>query len=372
MQYLRSSYELPAVNHEVQTHVADGSFKNIEEIARRAGVEGRLFALTDSNVHVNYASEIGGTKNQSDGFAYKTRVVPAGEGSKDAETWIEIMQWLAEAGANRKDALVAVGGGVVGDLGGFAASTYNRGVGLVQVPTSLLAMVDASIGGKTGIDLGGKNKTGTFYHPLCVIADPMVLGTLGEREYMEGLGEVAKYAILDQGFMDYVEAISKNDIRSRRTDVTGELVARCVAMKSDFVSKDPYEQNKSGGRVLLNYGHTYGHAIEAATGYSKYLHGEAVAIGMQFALLLSQYLNILTDDTLITRQTELLNQLQLPSTINPDLLSPATILPEMSKDKKNTEAGDKVRFVLPKRVGEFVVEQVDIDDIIAFMQVLAR
>jgi 3-dehydroquinate synthase len=324
-------------------------------------------------VHAHYGSEIGDMPRRPDGFAHGVKVVPAGEGSKDVDTWASVIEWLAVSGANRKDALVAVGGGVVGDLGGFVASTYNRGIDLVQVPTSLLAMVDASIGGKTGIDLGGKNKTGSFYHPKCVIADPCVLTTLGEREYIEGLGEVAKYAVLDQDFMTYIEGVSDYDIADRRMDVLGELVSRCVQMKSGYVQDDPYEQNKNGGRVLLNYGHTYGHAVEAVTGYNEYLHGEAVAIGMQFALLLSKDLNILTDDSLIERQTALLQRLRLPHEIDTSLLDPNTILPEMAKDKKNTEAGNaKVRFVLPKRVGEFAVEQVDAADITQLLISLSR
>jgi 3-dehydroquinate synthetase len=129
IQYLNGSYKIPEHQHEVQTHVVDGIFNNVGEIARESGVEGRLFVLTDSNIYAHYASEIGGTQNQTEGFAHKTKVVPPGEGSKDLETWANVIKWLAESGANRKDALVAVGGGgVIGDLGGFAASTYNREV----------------------------------------------------------------------------------------------------------------------------------------------------------------------------------------------------------------------------------------------------
>ncbi len=207
--------------------------------------------------------------------------IPAGESSKCLEQLGRVLEHAVGAGLDRKSVLVALGGGVVGDLGGFAAAVYLRGISFLQVPTSLLAMVDSAVGGKTGINLPqGKNLVGAFYQPVAVTVNLQTLQTLPEREYRSGLAEVVKYGIIhDAAFFDLLEREQAALLR-RDPSVLGQIVARCCEIKAEIVSRD---EREGGLRAILNYGHTFGHAIEAVCGYGTYLHGEAISLGMVYA-----------------------------------------------------------------------------------------
>ncbi len=250
----------------------------------------------------------------------KTIVVPPGEGSKRIPTFERVLESLAEAGADRSTPVVAWGGGVVGDLAGFAAGSYMRGVPLIQVPTSLLAMVDSSVGGKVGIDLAaGKNLAGAFVAPKDVYVATEFLATLPEREFRAGMAEVIKYGfIMDAPLLDTLGG----DLQP--------LVARCIALKVRVVDEDPYET--LGRRAILNFGHTVGHAIEHATGYGPVLHGEAVAIGMVVESRLAHLLGLAREE-LSSEVERVLAQHGLPTRI-PEGLTPEQLLAAMRRDKK--------------------------------------
>lgn len=250
----------------------------------------------------------------------KAIVVPPGEGSKRIATYERVLESLAEAGADRSTPVVAWGGGVVGDLAGFAAGTYMRGVPLIQVPTSLLAMVDSSVGGKVGIDLAaGKNLAGAFVAPKDVYVATEFLATLPEREFRAGMAEVIKYGfIMDAPLLDTLG----RDLEP--------LVSRCIALKVRVVDEDPYET--LGRRAILNFGHTVGHAIEHATGYGPVLHGEAVAIGMVVESRLAHLLGLAREE-LSSEVERVLAQHGLPTRI-PEGLTPEQLLAAMRRDKK--------------------------------------
>ena len=273
--------------------------------------------------------------------------VPAGESSKCMEQLAKLYDALYELAADRQTCVVAVGGGVIGDLAGFAAATYNRGLPLVMVPTSLLAMVDSSVGGKTGINHPkGKNLIGAFHQPGGVWIDLAYLRTLPEREYLSGLAEVVKYGvILDAEFFNYLEA-NATKVRDRKSDALPFVVSRCCRLKADVVEKDEYET--TGLRAILNYGHTFAHAFETLAGYGTLLHGEAVAIGMMYAAKLANKLNLIGAD-FVERQRKLLEALWLATSPHVEFATDEMIA-VMRRDKKT--AGGKLRFILPTRIGE--------------------
>src|SRR5262245_1792035 len=273
--------------------------------------------------------------------------VPPGEASKCMEQLAKLYDALYDLAADRKTCVVAVGGGVIGDLAGFAAATYNRGLPLVMVPTTLLAMVDSSVGGKTAINHPkGKNLIGAFHQPSAVWIDLAFLRTLPEREYLSGLAEVVKYGvILDAEFFNYLEA-NATKVRDRKSDALPFVVSRCCRLKADVVEKDEYET--TGLRAILNYGHTFAHAFETLAGYGTLLHGEAVAIGMMYAAKLANKLNLIGAD-FVERQRKLLEALWLATSPHVEFATDEMIA-VMRRDKKT--AGGKLRFILPTRIGE--------------------
>ena len=252
---------------------------------------------------------------------------------------------LLELGADRKTLVVAVGGGVIGDLAGFAAATYARGVAFAQVPTTLLAQVDSSVGGKVGINLPlAKNIVGAFWQPVAVLIDTKTLATMPAREYRSGLAEVVKYGvILDADFFAQLERDAAA-LLAQRQDVLEKVIARCCRLKADVVEAD--EREETGLRAVLNYGHTFAHALEAIAGYGELLHGEAVSIGMMCAARLARRLGRI-DDEFVQRQEKLLVALKLPVAV--PKLDTDELMAAMVHDKK-TEHG-KLRFVLPTRMG---------------------
>jgi 3-dehydroquinate synthase len=271
--------------------------------------------------------------------------MPAGEASKTLPVFGEAIDAIARAGARRDATVYALGGGVVGDLAGFAAAAWMRGVDCVQLPTTLLAMVDSSVGGKTAVDLPqGKNLVGAFHPPRAVLADTAALRTLPPRELRAGLAEVVKYgAIVDAGFLDWLEAHA-DALLAMDDDTLAEAIARSCVHKAAIVERDPFEH---GERALLNFGHTFGHAIETEQGYGGLIHGEAVAVGMVQAARLSERLGLAgAADT--ARLRALLQRFGLP-VAPPGGLDPDALIGHMRLDKK-TQAGG-LRFIVWEGAG---------------------
>ena len=268
------------------------------------------------------------------------QVIAAGEASKTLDNFARLIDALAGLGATRDACVLALGGGVVGDLAGFAAACWMRGIDCVQLPTSLLAMVDSSVGGKTGLDLdAGKNLVGAFHPPVAVLADTDALRTLPPRELRAGFAEVVKYgAIGDAAFLDWLDAHA-DALLAGDGDALAEAISRSCAHKAAIVERDPFER---GERALLNFGHTFGHAIEAEQAYAGLNHGEAVAVGMALAARLSARLG-LAGEADARRLATLLARFGLPAAIPPGL-DPGALLALMRLDKKATAGG--LRFVL--------------------------
>jgi 3-dehydroquinate synthase len=283
-------------------------------------------------------------------------VLPDGEAFKTLEQTTRVFDALASMGASRDACIVALGGGVIGDLAGFAAACWMRGIDFLQMPTTLLAMVDSSVGGKTGVNLpAGKNLVGAFHQPCAVFADTSALDTLPGREYRAGLAEVVKYGALgDAEFFAWLEQHAQA-LNARDTDTVAEAIARCCAHKAAIVARDETER---GERALLNFGHTFGHALETECGYGTLLHGEAVAIGMCQAATLSAQLGMAgTADG--PRLAALLATLGLP-VASPAGLDPDALLAHMRLDKKNL--GGRLRLILWRGIGRAeIVGDVDED-----------
>ena len=309
--------------------------------------------ITDENVQRPYADRVAENVVTS-GANVDLLVVEPGEPSKSLDTATSLWETLLELGTDRTSVVLAVGGGVVGDLAGFIAATYARGIAMVQLPTTLLAQVDSSVGGKVGVNLpGAKNIVGAFWQPLGVLIDTDVLSTLPGREYRAGLAEVVKYGvILDADFFSYLED-NAEAISQQRPDVLRYVIARCCRLKADVVQAD--EREETGLRAVLNYGHTFCHAIEAVTGYDRFLHGEAVSVGMLCAARLAGSLGRV-DAKFTRRLHNLLSALGLPLEV-PDV-DHKTLLDVMQRDKKVQHG--KLRFVLPTRIGHVeLVSDVD-------------
>lgn len=278
-----------------------------------------------------------------------------GEGAKTSAELARTWETLAQARIDRAGVIFAVGGGVIGDLAGFCAATFLRGIDFVQVPTTLLAMVDSSVGGKTGINIpSGKNLVGAFHQPAAVVADMRLLSTLPPREFAAGTAEVVKYGLLaDAEFFKKLEAAGTLSWRSPELP---EIVRRCCEIKAAVVAADERETAKENGRALLNLGHTFGHAIEKVAGYGEYLHGEGVAIGCVAAAMLSENLGLAPAGTLVPRTVALLEKNALPTRLRSPLSEDALIA-AAGNDKK-VHAGTP-RYVLMKKIGEaFTVSDV--------------
>jgi 3-dehydroquinate synthase len=324
--------------------IGSGNLPGTGAWVRSWGTTTHAVVITDSNVAPLHGQRCADSLVES-GIRVHLEVLPAGEASKSVANADRLWQRLLANGADRKSVVVAAGGGVIGDLAGFVAATYARGLPFVQVPTTLLAHVDSSVGGKVAVNLpGAKNMVGAFWQPLGVLVDTQTLDTLPLREYRAGLAEVVKYGvILDAEFFGYLEDHAQA-INDRQPDVLRHVIARCCRLKADVVERD--ERETLGLRAVLNYGHTFAHAIEAEAGYGRFLHGEAVAIGMLAASRLAENLGRIDPDV-TQRQQALLTQLGLPVAM-PDL-DPSVLIAAMARDKK--VAHGRLRFVLPSRLG---------------------
>lgn len=311
----------------------------------------QVLIITDTQVAQHYLAETNRTFSQA-GCTVFDITVPAGEEAKSVECVTEIWEAMAHNRLSRDCLVVALGGGVVGDIAGFAAATYMRGVEVIQVPTSLLAMVDSSVGGKTGINLSsGKNLVGAFKQPLHVCASLDTLKTLPEREWACGCAEIVKSAVIDSDTFFFWLTDAAGRLADRDEQVTKEAITRSVVFKSNIVARDVTESK--GVRECLNYGHTLGHAIETLAGYGTFSHGQAVAEGMRFAARLGAAL-VGTSVELIDAQDALLDSLGLP-TISWKA-EPDALLDAMKGDKKVKQG--RLRFVLPEDVGAWQIVEV--------------
>jgi shikimate kinase/3-dehydroquinate synthase len=315
---------------------------------REAGLTGQAYIISDETVFARYGKQAEAALSQAD-IAVASYTVPPGEASKSLRTAAAIYDWLIGRRAERGHAIVALGGGMVTDLGGYVATSYLRGLPLVHVPTSLLAMVDAAVGGKVAVNHPqAKNAIGAFYQPRFVLADVSTLRTLPPRELASGWAEVIKHAlILDPDLLASLEEHA-DAILGLDPELTTEAIRRSVAIKAAVVSED--EREESGRRTVLNYGHTLAHAIEAASGYDRFLHGEAVAIGMAAAGVISRRLGLLSPDV-ERRQRDLLERFGLPTRAQG--LDRAALLSAMALDKK-VRAG-AIRWVLLEDIGQTVL-----------------
>ncbi len=295
------------------------------------------------------------------GYSPLTILLPQGERHKTLSQVERIYDRLVQNRFERGSVLVALGGGVVGDMAGFAAATFLRGIPYIQVPTTVVAQVDASIGGKTGVDHPlGKNLIGAFHQPRMVCADPDVLVTLTRREYIAGLAEIVKYgAMADAEFFEELEA-NADGLRMRDAEILESCIKKSAAIKARIVSSD---ERESGLRKILNYGHTLGHAIETLTGYQTYKHGEAVAIGMAMAARLSHTVGLLSSEE-VARQARLLARLGLPTQCSG--FTPDRLVDVMARDKKVVEG--EIFFVLLEKIGTARVERIRHDELKRFLK----
>jgi len=310
-----------------------------------------LMIVSDSNVAPLYGERLKQAIGRQD---CPVVVLPAGEQEKTLARFCELLNAMADRNLTRDSVILALGGGVIGDLAGFAAACYMRGIAFIQIPTTLLAMVDSSVGGKTAVDLpAGKNLAGAFHQPNAVWIDPDVLSTLPEREYRAGLAEVVKYgAIADSAFFDWLEH-NADALRQRQPEALLYAIEHSCRQKAGIVARDETEQ---GERALLNFGHTFGHALEVLMGFGTLVHGEAVAIGMVLAADFSSRQEMAADAD-GQRLRRLLLLFGLPVSL-PQGLDPAAILSRMRLDKK--ARSNSLRLILWHGIGQaFVAEQTD-------------
>jgi 3-dehydroquinate synthase len=338
--------KVPLANRSYVIQIGEGLLGVLGKHCARLGLGGRCAIITDTNVGKRFAKPAFDSLAR-EGFAPALVVVPAGETAKSLKSVQACYNRLAAQRLERKSFIVALGGGVVGDLAGFVAATYLRGVPFVQVPTTLLAQVDSSVGGKVGVNLkAGKNLVGAFHQPRLVLCDLDTLKTLPEREFRSGLAEVVKYGVIyDADLFRRIEQ-QAGGLLARDAKLLKSVVARCCEIKAAVVGED---ETESGPRQILNFGHTIGHALEAVSGYGRYLHGEAIAIGQTLAAQLSVKLSGLSARD-AARIGHAFARLGLPNRIRLSRPQQERLLAAMRLDKKVSDG--QIRFVLAKRIGK--------------------
>lgn len=340
-------------------YIENGLMGRAGQVLSSINLQQRITIITNTTIAPLYLNALK-TTLQVNGFTTSEIILPDGEQYKTLDSMRAIYDQLLGFGLDRSCSLIALGGGVIGDMTGFAAATFLRGINFVQIPTTLLAQVDSSVGGKTGVNLpGAKNMVGAFKQPVAVIIDPSVLGTLPEREMRAGMAEVIKYGIIREPvFFTFLEsgipAIMRFD-----AETVSSVIRQCCKIKAEITACDETEQ---GIRAYLNYGHTLGHAVETLTGYSKYLHGEAVAIGMLSAARLSQFLGFCSVDD-VCRIENLIKTAGLPGAL--PSFSVTDYITAMHKDKKKT--GTTVNAVLIKRIGDVFLQPVTQEELQTFL-----
>ncbi len=327
--------------------VAEGIITQIGTHLAECGLKGKAAIISDSTVASLHAPALQSALAHA-GFSSTLHVFPAGESSKSLDTTATLCRELAGAGHDRKSFIIALGGGVVGDLAGFVASLFYRGIPFVQIPTTIVSVVDSSVGGKTGVNIPeGKNLVGSFHQPKLVLIDPLTLATLPPREYHEGFAEAIKHAAIRDA--DMLRDLDDLDPDSRF--VPSSLIARNIAIKARIVEAD--EQETLGLRALLNFGHTIGHGIEASRPYGEILHGEAIALGIRAALYLSQrHAGLPAPDA--QRIESLLHKFKLPLQLDAQI-STDLVLEKLARDKKFDSGA--IRFVLLRGAGDAYVDR---------------
>jgi 3-dehydroquinate synthase len=342
--------------------VAPGALDRAGELAREAAPAYRYAIITDSEVGPIYAARVRASFGDA---RVDVLTVPAGERFKTRESWARLSDELLASGCGRDTAIIALGGGVVGDLAGFVAATFMRGIPVVQLPTSLLAMIDASVGGKTGVDTpAGKNLVGAFHPPALVLVDPAALTTLPAVQLRAGLAEAIKHGVIaDRRYFDRIVEGLPTLLAEPGGPAMLELITRSVEIKSDVVARD---EREGGVRKTLNFGHTLGHAIESESGY-ELLHGEAVAIGMVLESALAERLGVAEAGT-TRRVLEAVERAGLPTT-RPSGLAPERVLAATRSDKKARRG--TAEFALPARVGAMAGEETNWVIAVADSDVLA-
>lgn len=359
---------VPAESHSYPVLIGRGTIARLgAELQQRLGHSGTVALVSDSTVARLHAAAVQANL-EAQGFTVAPIVVPAGEAHKTTGTLFDVIGGMISSGMGRRDAVVALGGGVVGDLAGLAAALFMRGVPVVQCPTTLLAQVDASVGGKVAVDVpAGKNMVGAFHFPLFVVIDPELLITLGDRELAQGLAEMLKHALLFSA--DHLRALltAAPAIYARNFDIITPLVATSVGLKAACVGRDPWETGEAGkGRVLLNLGHTVGHAIEAASGF-RVAHGEAVALGLRAAARISE-LKGLAEPGLEALVVDALTCLRLPTGLDEWLVGERGVAVERALQSDKKRAAGSVSYVALAGVGEPSVLSLALRDLIGLLR----
>ena len=328
--------------------LGNDTFNTIGEILCTRSVPQRVAIVTDKNIARLHLKQLSGTLCHH-GFDVTEIIIPAGERQKSLPRAAAVTAELLAAQITRSDALIAFGGGVVGDVAGFVASTYRRGISFIQIPTTLLAQVESAIGGKNSVNMGGrKNVLGTFYQPKLIFSDVSLLSTLPHREIISGLGEVLKYGYLSEEMCSFLHQ-HIDHILAHDADVLQETIFRCNTMKAKMIEEDECELSSFGGRSVLNLGHTIGHALENLSHY-KLRHGEAVLLGLRWELEIAKNANLI--DTASAKNIEsLLQKVQYQPRL--DFLTTAKLLKAVFGNNKT------VRCVLPRSIGSIAIEQID-------------
>lgn len=329
-------------NRSYQVLVEPGLLARTGELLAKTGLKGRV-ALISDEVVASFHSEAALASLEAAGFSPTLHTIPSGESSKSLSHVEDLCRSMTRAGHDRKSIVVALGGGVTGDLAGFVSAIFYRGIPFAQIPTTIVSQVDSSVGGKTGVNIAeGKNLVGSFHQPKLVLVDPETLRTLPDREFREGFAEVIKHAaIRDAAMLDELLTLNPDS-----RDVPADLIARNIAIKARIVEAD--EEERTGERALLNFGHTIGHGIEASVPYGEMLHGEAISLGLRAAVFLSKKRAGLGDAD-AAKILGLLAHFRLPVVL-PDAITTGTVLEKLSRDKK-FESG-KIRFVVISAAGQ--------------------
>ena len=331
-----------------EIYIENGLLSKVGELTKTVLKGKKIALISDTNVYPLYGENIK-TQLENEGYKVFTYIFKAGEASKNTRELIKIVEFMAENELTREDGAVALGGGVCGDMVGFAASVFLRGIKFVQIPTSLLAQVDSSVGGKTAVDLPqGKNLCGAFHQPSLVIIDPDVLKTLSHHFFSDGMGEVIKYGCIKSASL--FEKLESGDVKDNFTDI----ITECVSIKRQVVENDEKEH---GERALLNFGHTCGHAIEKLWNFETVSHGEAVAIGMVMITRAGENLGI-TEKGTTDRLIKVLEKNDLKIS---DTHTDKEIISAMNGDKKRTGTG--IKFVMINKIGSSFINPIKYEDI---------
>lgn len=356
------SVNLPENSYSI--HITPEGLSHIGEKVSNLNIGKKILVVSNPEIFDYYGQIIIDSLERNSlerkGFEVNYHLIPAGENYKHLDSIAQIYDTALNCRLERNSTMVALGGGVVGDMTGFAAATWLRGINFIQIPTSLLAMVDASVGGKTGVNHPqGKNLIGAFYQPKLVLIDPTVLKTLPEREFRAGMAEVIKYGVIwDKTLFEALEQAQSIDSLNNFDEVLlTDILTRSCQAKADVVSQDEKESHL---RAILNYGHTIGHAVESLTNYETFVHGEAVAMGMAIASRIAVKMGLWSEEE-GDRQDKLIVKAGLPTTI-PDYLDIEDIIAHLQMDKKVKDG--KVRFILPETIGKVTILDSVTDDLL--------